>query len=136
LEQALSAKGGGEAALLRASTAAWANANSDDVNFVIDASALKGGVTEAYGLDPTSLDYAAQLDAALTAVLQTLDIIDKSNDGIIQNHEVTNVVQDVYDATGFWGTTNYFSWGDLEAVTKALDSMNNMPHVDSGLFVV
>jgi hypothetical protein len=83
LAEALGARGGGEAALLRAATAAWANAVSDDVNYVIDMEALEQGAVEAFGLDPDNVDFADDLVGALTALTDTLDLIDNNGDGIL-----------------------------------------------------
>ena len=138
LKQALSAKGGGEAALLRATTAAWANAMSDDVNYVIERSSLQIGVTEAFGLDPAAADYATKLDAALIHVLSVLNKIDIDNDLQLSGPEVINAVRDIYDIVDSNAhndpTTDLFTWADSDQVAKALDAMNNMPHVEVNAF--
>jgi hypothetical protein len=133
LGQALSALGGGEAALLRASTAAWANAGSDDLNYAYDdADTLEGAVAEALGIDPL-LDPVG-FDAAYQEILDTLELIDLNDDGVLGQDEVINVVQDVYD-DGDAGTDN-FDWSDVGDVAQALDAMNNMPHIDASEFTI
>ncbi|WP_137701141.1 hypothetical protein [Marimonas lutisalis] len=73
LQEALSARGGGEAALLRASTAAMANASSDDVNF-------------SY--------FDAGFDAGTTALLEGIDMND---DFILSSSEIVSAVQSAFD---------------------------------------
>ncbi len=133
LAEALGARGGGEAALLRAATAAWANAVSDDVNYVLDPEALEQGAVEAFGLDPDSVDFTADLAAAMTALTDTLDLIDNNADGILQGGEIIDAVRDVYDAAGADGDD--FGWADVKDLAQALDAMNNMPSVETADFL-
>ncbi len=134
LLEALSAKGGGEAALLRSSTAAWANATSDDTNFVItDVDSLEEGVTEAYGLDPLSLTYAADLAAALAEVLAVLTQVD-DGDGTITAQEVIDAVGLVF-ADPSNGDTGDGADYTMEQLSKAFDAMNNMPSLEADEFV-
>ena len=133
LAEALGARGGGEAALLRAATAAWANAVSDDVNYVVDQEELEQGAVEAFGLDPDNADFAADLAAAMAALTDTLDLIDNNGDGILQGDEIIDAVRDVYDATGASGDD--FDWADVKDLAQALDAMNNMPSVETADFL-
>jgi hypothetical protein len=113
--QALSAGGGGEAALLRASTAAWANATSNDVNYQIDEAAL--------------LVAAGETGANYDAVLAMLRTIDADNDDLIDAAEIIAAVQDIYQTGG------NFSMADIGAVALAFDTMNNMPSVEKADFL-
>lgn len=109
LLQALSAGGGGEAALLRASTAAWANATSDDVNYRIDEDAND-----------------------LSGVINTLKMIDFDSDDFLSADEIINAVQDVYNVSG--AETDFFQFKDAGLLASALDAMNNMPSVETADF--
>ena len=133
LAEALGARGGGEAALLRAATAAWANAVSDDVNYVLDLEALEQGAVESFGLDPDSFDFAADLAVAMAALTDTLDLIDNNADGILQGDEIIDAVRDLYDAAGAGGDD--FDWADVTDLARALDAMNNMPSVETADFL-
>lgn len=147
LGNALNANGGGEAALLRASTAAWANASSDDLNYSYangkadpadTYGTLETGIIEAFGLvdDPTTTDddaaFAAALADAFDFVVGIAETIDLNDDLLLSTAEIINAVQDVYDDPD--ATTDFFSWSDVGDVAKALDAMNNMPHIDAGDF--
>ena len=120
-----------------AKTAAWANAVSDDVNYVVnyvrDPAALEQGAVEACGLDPDSVDFAADLAAAMTTLGDTLDLIDNNSDGILQGAEIIDAVRDVYDAAGAAGDD--FDWADVKDLAQALDAMNNMPSVEAEDFL-
>jgi len=133
LAEALGARGGGEAALLRAATAAWANAVSDDVNYALDPAALEQGAVEAFGLDPDSFDFTADLAAAMAEFSDTLDLIDNNADGILQGAEIIAAVRDVYDGAGASGDD--FDWADVKDLARALDAMNNMPSVEAADFL-
>jgi hypothetical protein len=109
LLQALSAGGGGEAALLRASTAAWANARSDDVNYRIDEDATD-----------------------LSGVINTLKMIDLDSDDYLTADEIIKAVQDVYNDSD--AITDFFSFSDADLLASALDAMNNMPSVEKADF--
>lgn len=139
LKQALDAQGGGEANLLRQSTAAWANAVSDDINYAIEQTSLKVGVTKVFNLNPASPTYTADLDAAMAQVLSVLTKIDTNSDHLLSGTEVINAVRDVYDTVDANPannpTTANFTWSDVGTVAQALDAMNNMPHVDAGLLL-
>jgi hypothetical protein len=133
LGQALAAQGGGEAALLRASTAAWANATSDDLNYCYtDHDTILYGFLGSTGTDPLDLN----LEAKLAAVIDQLEIIDLDDDGCLSAVEVIKVVQDVYNdddaTTNFWSTTTKLS--DAGKVASLLDIMNNMPHIGANDF--
>ncbi len=132
LAEALAAKGGGEGALLRASTAALANAASDDVNYKYgDSDSLVIGVGEATGIDPDS-DPAAFV-AAFMDIFETLELIDRDDDGFVDEGEVILAMQDVYDDIG---ADDAFDFGDANDVAKAFDAMNNMPSVETADFLV
>jgi hypothetical protein len=115
LGEALAAKGGGEGALLRASTAAFVNAASDDTNFNFS-------------------DPAVQDALDLLGVLDTLNLIDDNGDEEIDSDEVINAVQDVYSDGGavpILGTDN-FDLEDTGDVASAFDALNNvLPSVDT-----
>ena len=133
LGEALGARGGGEAALLPAATAGWANAVSDDANYVLDMEALEQAATEAMNLDPDSADFAADLAAAMISLTDTLDLVDNNGDGILQGDEIIDAVRDVYDAAGASGDD--FAWGDVNELARALDVMNNMPSIETADFL-
>ena len=116
LSEALGAQGGGEAALLRSSTAALANARSDDLNYFMDAAQLA--------------DAAALVGTNVTTVWSTLEKIDTDDDLHISSAEVIGAVQDVYTGGG------QFAWADVGLVAFAFDTMNNMQHLDAPLFTV
>lgn len=124
LSEALSAHGGGEAALLRSSTAALANSMSDDLNYYMNADQLH----EAATLVGTNFD----------TVWNTLDKIDVNDDLHISTDEVIGAVRDVYLSTpvsyGGSQTFNQFAWTDVGLVSSAFDTMNNMTHLDAALF--
>lgn len=126
LQQALSAKGGGEAELLRASTAALANASGDelDFNFVYWDTSVKAGITEAYNLDPASLTYQQDWWALQWKVLPTMFEMDLDEDWVLSADEIIWAVQDVYDDPD--AITDNFSPSDMSHVAKVLDVMNNM----------
>ena len=133
LGQALGAQGGGEAALLRASTAGWANASSDDLNYCFtDHDTILFGFLNSTGTSP--LD--PNLEAKLAAVIDQLEIIDLNDDGCLSTQEVIKVVQDVYNdgdaTTNNWSTGGNLS--DAGKVASLLDIMNNMPHNDVSEF--
>ena len=134
LAEALGARGGGEAALLRAATAGWANAVSDDVNYVLDLEALEQGAVESFGLDPDSVDFAGDLASAMLMLTDTLELIDNNGDGILQGEEIIDAVRDVYDAAGASGDD--FVWADVSELAQVLDAMNNMPSVETVDFLV
>ena len=121
LLEALDANGGGEAALLRASTAAWANAESDDVRFEIDPIALLEVIDDGDGI--ISQDELDERDEAV-AYLQGLDTVD---DDVLSGDEVIAAVQDVYDPS--------FDRADAVELAHYLDLMNNMPSVETSEFV-
>jgi len=133
LREVLGARGGGEAALLRAGTAAWANAVSDDANYVLDMNALEGGAVETFGLDPDDAYFAADLAAAMASLADTLALVDNNGDGIIQGDEVIDAVRDAYDAAGAVGDD--FAWADVGELATAFDAMNNMPSVEASDFL-
>jgi hypothetical protein len=93
LSQSLSAQGVGEAALLRSSTAAWANAVSDDVNFDFDPISLQQCVTEAFKVNPDQ----DRFNETLSKLLAALEVMDINRDGRLDGDEIINVVRDVYD---------------------------------------
>ncbi|MBP2310912.1 hypothetical protein [Azospirillum soli] len=128
LGEALAAQGGGEAALLRSTTAGWANAMSDDTNYVIDTDALEDAVVGVYGLDPNSATFVTDRDAAVDRVVGIMEKVDLNDDGRIAANEVINAVQDVYGVSS--AMTDFWAWTDVGAVASAFDAMNNMPHVD------
>ncbi|MHA1528641.1 MAG: hypothetical protein ACTSVG_06450 [Alphaproteobacteria bacterium] len=133
LAEALGARVGGEAALLRAATAAWANAVSDDVNYVLDPGALEQGAVDSFGLNPDNFDFAADLAAAMATLTDTLGLVDNNADGILQGGEIIGAVRDVYDTTGAAGDD--FDWADVKDLARALDAMNNMPSVETADFL-
>jgi len=133
LAEALGARGGSEAALLRAATAGWANAVSDDVNYVLDPGALEQGAVETFGLDPDSFDFAADLAVVMVALTDTLGLVDNNADGILQGGEIVDAVRDVYGAAGAIGDD--FDWADVKDLARALDAMNNMPSVETADFL-
>jgi hypothetical protein len=129
LGQALAAQGGGEAALLRASTAGWANATSDDLNYCFtDHDTILYGFLGSTGTDP--LD--PNLEAKLAAVIDQLEIIDLDDDGCLSAAEVIEVVQDVYDDSD--ASTNNWATNQKGTVAGLLDIMNNMPHIGANDF--
>ena len=132
LAEALGARGGGEAALLRAATAAWANAVSDDVNYVMDEDALAAAAAQTHGLDPESPDYATDLAGIMVSLTDTLGLVDANGDGRLTGAEIIGAVQDIYAAAG--AATDHFDWSDVGTLASALDTMNNMPHVDTADF--
>ena len=120
LMQSLKAKGGGEGALLRATTTALANGASDDLSY-------------SYGtLLPGDVDLAL------------LDAIDLNDDTFISTDELFSAVQDLYEGYGanggstgtgdfdFGGVNGLYDVGDL---ADALDEMNNLPHLDTNDFM-
>ncbi len=121
LAQALAAKGGGEGALLRASTAALANAASDDLNF--------------------SFADSSKFTAGQLAILNQIDVDD---DLILEVGEVINAVQDIYRGNGdginqgsetpTLLATDLFNKSSMNAVAGALDAMNNLQHIGVGDF--
>ena len=132
LGEALGARGGGEAALLRAATAGWANAVSDDVNYVLDRGALELVVVERYDLDPESLNYDSDLAGLMTGLTDTLDLVDNNADGILDGTEIIDAVRDIYDAAGASGDD--FGLADTIELARALDIINNMPSVETADF--
>lgn len=154
LHEALSAKGGNESALLRSSTAAWANASSDDVGYGYeDDDALSGGVEEALGLSaPDILTYTdaygvvdpayyVALDDYNTLVATTvdefqflaaeLDMADGDVTGALSAEDViaatVDVLEDgVHDATGL----------DVGELALLFDALNNMPSVETSDFLL
>jgi hypothetical protein len=119
LDEALNAKGGGEGQLLRHSTSALANAESDDLDFT-------------YG------SFISDADDLLV-----LDAVDLNDDTFITGDELINAVRDIYqtgtsgtattDNFDFDGVGGVFDVGDL---ADALDEMNNLPHLDAGDFLL
>jgi hypothetical protein len=109
LSSALGAKGGGESgAFLRATSAALANAGSDDLNYTYADTLLFTG-----------------------AIRTTLSKIDSgADDQIITVAELKAAVLDIYTAGGV------FNFSDINAVASALDAMNNLPHLGANDFVV
>ena len=134
LAEALGARGGGEAALLRAATAAEANTVSDDINYVLDPEALEQGAMEAFDFDRDNVDFAGDLAASMTALADMLDLIDNNGDGILQGGEIIDAVRDVYDAAGASGDD--FAWADVTDLAQTLDAMNNMPSVETAEFLL
>lgn len=127
LLEALSAKGGGESALLRAATAAWANATSDDVNYVYDhEETMAIGLTEVFGLDPEAATYEDDLAAAWDEIDDILFMVDSDGNGAISAGEVIAAVQEAYSDTPDYSMTD---------LATALDAMNNMPSVEVEDFV-
>ena len=114
----VAAKGGGEGALLRASSAALANSASDDLNFSFADTSLLG-------------DDSAE-------VLATLALIDRDGNEVISTDELYLAVQDVYGDIGVGDpdVDDHFDFEDVGTVASALDSMNNLPHIDANDFMV
>ncbi len=132
LLQALGAKGGGEGALLRATTAGYANAASDDIHYCFNhPESFAKAVSDVTGLDPSDPAELAAFQAAYDGFLVTLNKIDTSDEpggtgdvGCIETNEIIAAVQDLYNAGGI------FSWSDLNKVASALDVMNNLHNVE------
>ena len=102
LHEALKAQGGGEGAFLRASTAALANASSDDLHY-------------------SFCEDEMMFSAAIRDVLNKADLND---DKELSASEIINLVQDVYNDND--ADTNLFNKTHFGAVASALDAMNNM----------
>ena len=131
LAEALGANGGGEGALLRSSTAALANAASDNVNYCYsDEETFMVGVEAVTGIDP-DIDGVAFAEAMM-AIQDTLLLIDRDDDGCITKDEVILAVQDLY---GDIGADDEFDLGDINDVAFAFDAMNNMPSVEKSVFL-
>ncbi len=140
LESALDEGGGHQDALLRSSTAALANAASDDLNYVWnDDVAFEIGIVDVFGLDPV-LD-AAEIDTLrgfYQGIAEDIDVI--VVDGVISFDEVINAVRDLYSDTlpgetpppvhddfDFEGDGGKWDVGEL-ALT--FDILNNMPSAE------
>ncbi|PWE18612.1 hypothetical protein DDZ18_03135 [Marinicauda salina] len=115
LEEALEAKGGGQAALLRASTAGMANALSDDTSYTYtDDDTMADGIYEVFGLMPGDPGY----DDVLASVRDVLDEVDLNDNGAIEFNELQSAVQDA------------FADEEYNELAQALDVMNNQPSVE------
>lgn len=125
---ALDANGGGEFALMRSSTAAYANAQSDDVYYSFaDDDTIGDAIIDVYNLDVDDPNFAATYQDKFDQTMMVLEDIDTDDDEMLSSGEIITAVQNVYDDTI---SEPY----DVKLLAAVLDTMNNMPSIDVNEF--